>query len=68
MRSKQKINKLFYMMHGKNNTLLACSDSAGYFEQFGISNVSVLKWCMGLRERRLVTYDGVVVKFKVKEL
>lgn len=59
------MNKIFYLIDMAGNRLEA-SDSAGHWEKDDISNIEVLKHCLGLKERKL--YIGASqVSFKVKE-
>ena len=67
-RQKIMIDKLYYMTCGKNNTVIVCSPNASYFERFGISNIEVLKRCLGFTRVPIFTDEGVQVKFYVREL
>ena len=67
-KDKDMINKLYYMTCGRNNTVIGCAPNASYFEQFGISNIEVLKRCLGFTRVPIFTDEGVQVRFYVREL
>lgn len=63
---KKEKSNIFYLVDMRGN-LLEASDTAGYWECVGISNIEVLKHCLGLKERKLYLGSSQVT-FKSKEV
>jgi hypothetical protein len=60
------MKKIYYLIDN-NDVILEASFSSGYWGQEGISNIDVMKHCLGLRDTRL--FLGLSeVSFKFKEL
>jgi hypothetical protein len=46
------MKKIYYLIDN-NDVILEASFEAGYWEQVGISNVDVIKHCVGLRDTKI---------------
>ena len=59
-----KLKKLYYLV-SKSGQVLEASDSSGYWEKYGISNIEVLKIAHGVSRRKVkIGYSYCTFKFK----